>query len=204
MEPQHSPNQTVIHIIAGSIAVLAVLYFFSNSFTPLPSPFSQSLSKGELAYNPEVSNNTSSKNNSNPGEERYYLYFNRDGSSGSVCSSLYPVTRVGYLDGVGKEAAAVFQLMDGPSKAEADSGFQSFISENTMSTVESVSLKGETAYVNFSSVSTKVPAARFNCVRKAIHTAVDKTLKQFGTVSAVHYSMNGSEEIFQDWVNRGE
>src|SRR3989344_3968794 len=198
------PKETVV--IAVAVTVLVVFYFF-YSFLGFKDPtnFKNSLSFGAQNPNGEKKTNNSASNTdaelSSSGEGVYYLYLNKLAPDNS-CSVSVPVLREGDIDGRGREAAAVFQLMKKPTEAEANNGFRSFLAEDTMSAIESVSVRGDAAYVNLVNISTKVPATKYNCVRRSIQSSIEKTLKQFGTVSSVNFSMNGSEELFTQWIAR--
>ena len=47
-------------------------------------------------------------------------------------------------------------------------------------------------------------AKEVSCAKKGLQTAVEKTLKQFGTLSDIRFQLKGSSIAFDRWIGSGK
>ena len=202
MEPPrdvHTVSKTISGLIAVLVALGATSYLFKDSFSSL-KPLSPPTSALDLQFTQEAAREletASAAANVPPPQGAYYLYFSRGATQGG-CTKLYPIARSG-LNGAGREAEALFALVGGPTAAERRNGVVSFFSPETADIVRSITVRGSTAYVDFSPVSKNMSQWDTLCAKRALRAAADMTLKQFGAVAMVRYSLNGSSRAFDDW-----
>ncbi|MDB5034326.1 MAG: hypothetical protein JWQ98_1567 [Chlorobi bacterium] len=102
------------------------------------------------------------------------------------CQKVFPVIRsVPHTTEVA--AAALDQLLRGPSGADADGGYRSEIPSGT--TLKGVTIENGTAHADFSSELRHVAGS---CRVVAIRAQIERTLRQFPSVKSVVISIDGS------------
>ncbi len=108
------------------------------------------------------------------------------------CSVVRPVVRIiPYTVTTAK--ASLEELVKGLSAQEESQGFQTSIDNHT--TINSLSIKGETAYVDFSKdLQTKNVGL---CAGQFIQAQIRQTLLQFPTVKNVEISIDGDKDFVQ-------
>ncbi|MEK7612244.1 MAG: GerMN domain-containing protein [Patescibacteria group bacterium] len=118
------------------------------------------------------------------------VYFSNDDlDPQATCTAVFPVTRsVPKTQSVGK--AALNELLKGPLTYELQENYKTNI--NTGVLLKSLTITNGTAYADFSEELDKNVGG--SCRVTAIRAQIEKTLKQFPTVTAVIISVNGEVE----------
>jgi len=121
------------------------------------------------------------------------VYFGRYGTDSSMnaCTEVYESVRVvERVDGVAR--AAVDELLKGVNGAEKDAKLFSSIPEGTV--LQSIKIENGIAYADFNNLLN----AGGSCRVAAIRSQIERTLKQFPTISRVVISVDGnSDEALQ-------
>lgn len=121
------------------------------------------------------------------GKTKIQVYFGKysEDSSMNACTNMVQVTRyVQKTQAIGQ--AALEELLNGPSDSEKNSGLFTSIPEGVV--VKSLKIENGTATVDFNG---KMNAGG-SCRVLAIRTQIEKTLKQFPSVSNVIISVDGN------------
>ena len=111
------------------------------------------------------------------------------------------VTRTVPLGG-GMPAAALTQLLAGPTAAERKAGYWSFFSSETSGMLRSAQISNGVARADFRNFSTIIPNASSSFGSAALLAELDATLKQFPHVQSTVYSFNGDVAAFYEWLQR--
>ncbi len=121
------------------------------------------------------------------------------------CALSYPVPRSvpAPADPVGLTAAAVEELLAGPTPAEQANGYTSWFSQATADDLISVRLVGATAYVNLENHSQDIPNASTSCGSAQYLSQLDNTVRTASGASRVLYAFDGDPEAFWNWLQIG-
>lgn len=102
-------------------------------------------------------------------------------------------------------AAALLELLKGPSAAERSLGFSSDFSENTAGMLNSVTMAGEgRAIVDFRDFSPYMKSAGTTAGTFAMNAQLFRTIFQFEEVREVLFQFNGDCEAFYGWTQAVE
>jgi hypothetical protein len=120
-------------------------------------------------------------------------------------------TDCGYVYGVERtiSAAADYyqavlnELFTGPTEKEQEQGYFSLFSPETADILESVRVKGDTAYVNLKDIRTTIPSANASCASRNFFAQVEEALKHKGEVEEVIFAINSNPETFYQWMQLG-
>jgi spore germination protein GerM len=134
------------------------------------------------------------------------LYFPNTRLDKSDCpAKVHPIKRT--IPKTAAVARAVLeQLFAGPTSREKARGFYSDFSEGTKSLLISVNVKDEAAYVNLRNPTSTTGTGNFttSCGGSNFFGQVENTLKQFSSIKAVFYAIEGDPAFFYDWMQIGE
>ncbi len=123
--------------------------------------------------------------------ERVTVYLsNSELGSNENCGAVFPVTRTLDEPQDTPIEAAFRELLKGPTQAEEEEGYFSNININT--TVRSITITDNTAFIDFSSELNQGVAG--SCLVLAIQSQIVSTALQFEEVQGVVISVNGETE----------
>ncbi|MCP5032047.1 MAG: GerMN domain-containing protein [Actinomycetia bacterium] len=127
------------------------------------------------------------------------VYFSS--GDGSDCGEVeaYPRTVVGAAVPI---AAALDQLVAGPTAEEVDAGAGSFFSSDTAAAVKGTSLTDGLLIVDFIDLRPLIPNASTSCGSEGLLAQLDSTVFQFDEVDRVRYLLEGSCDDFGNWLQR--
>lgn len=97
-------------------------------------------------------------------------------------------------------AAALTQLLAGPTAAERNAGYWSFFSDRTAQMLRSLRIASGVAHADFKDFSKIIPNASSSFGSAALMAELDTTLRQFSSVRSTMYSFNGDDRAFYDWL----
>ncbi|MFO8035606.1 MAG: GerMN domain-containing protein [Anaerolineales bacterium] len=132
------------------------------------------------------------------------IYFNNtELNPDAECDQVFPVERE-----ISSEKdplrAALEELFQGPSPAEAEEGYTSFFSEETEDILIDVKVEGNTAYLNLQDIRGLIPGVSSSCGSQEFFAEVEQTIKaQKPSVEKVLYAIEGDPEPFYEWVQLG-
>ena len=122
------------------------------------------------------------------------VYFGMEGAD--ACSANQQVTREVQAPGVA--VGAVSQLLQGPSSRESNEGIVSPFSANTADALIGIVISNGVAEVDLADFRDVV--GDDSCTKSAILDALDKTLKQFPTVTSTRYLFDGDARAWETWL----
>lgn len=116
---------------------------------------------------------------------------------------LVPVTRsVASTTGVLRASLEV--LLAGPTEEERTDGLLSWFSEETEGMLNGVTIdSGGAAVVDVGDLRPLIPNASTSAGSEMLLAQLDATVFQFRTVTSVEYRLDGSCEVFYEWLQRG-
>ena len=115
---------------------------------------------------------------------------------GDDCSEVVAVTRPATAGG--GPADALDQLLAGPTADEGD--VRSWFSEETAGMLNSVTVEGGVAEVDFQDFSSLLPNASTSCGSTSLLAQLDSTVLQFPEIDEVVYSFDGDRDAFYEWL----
>lgn len=92
------------------------------------------------------------------------------------------------------------QLLSGPSTAEQAAGLTSWFSSSTASYLRRVTLDAGRATVDFGDLRSVIPNASTSAGSHLLLSQLDATVFQFPTVTSVIYRIDGSCQVFGEWL----
>ena len=92
------------------------------------------------------------------------------------------------------------QLLAGPSTTERAAGLSSWFSASTASYVRRVTLDAGRATVDFGDLRSVIPNASTSAGSHLLLSQLDATVFQFPTVTSVIYRIDGSCQVFGEWL----
>jgi hypothetical protein len=92
--------------------------------------------------------------------------------------------------------AALTALVAGPG----DTGLVSWFSKETAAMVRSVDIDGDHAVVDFHDVRSVIPNASTSAGSKLLLDQLDATVFQFASIESVEYRIDGSCDVFSEWL----
>ena len=125
------------------------------------------------------------------------VYFGMEGAD--ACTANQKVTR--QVEGPGVARAAVTELLKGPSSRESNEGVTSPFSALTAGALDHIAIVDGQAQVDFADFSADV--GNDSCTKSAIVDALNKTLKQFPTVTSTRYLFDGDAQAWEQWLGTG-
>ena len=146
------------------------------------------------------------------GEEKVSLFYSNENlfSEGtSDCRLVYPVERTidrtklfdsSYRE---KADAVLRMLFEGPTSGEKSEGYSSPFSDQTAGILNTVRVWQGTAYVDLTDLRSVIPNISASCAGVQFFSQIDKTLMQDGKVNKVIYAINGSPEVFYEFMQYG-
>jgi len=99
-------------------------------------------------------------------------------------------------------AAAFGSLVGGPTDEDVAAGADSFFSTDTSGMVRSVTLDEGELVVSFGDLRSVIPNASTTCGSMALLAQLNTTAFQFDVVDRVRYEIEGSCDLFADWLQR--
>lgn len=117
---------------------------------------------------------------------------------GDPCGEVFPVARQVPAGTAAVEAVAA--LLAGPTPDERAQGYGGWFSAETEGLLRSVGVSDGTARVDFADLRPVIPAASTSCGSTALLAQLDRTLLQFPEIDATVYSIDGSPEVFYEWL----
>jgi hypothetical protein len=91
-------------------------------------------------------------------------------------------------------------LLRGPTAEERKRGYAGWFSRRTAGRLNSVSLSGGVARIDFRDFRHIIPNASTSCGSALLLAQLDRTALQFPTVDRAVYSFDGSVERFYEWL----
>ena len=117
---------------------------------------------------------------------------------GDPCGEVFPVARQVPADTPVVEAVAA--LLAGPTPDEQADGYGGWFSADTEGLLRSVGVTDGTVRVDFADLRPVIPNASTSCGSAALLAQLDRTLLPFSEIDATIYSINGSPEMFDEWL----
>jgi hypothetical protein len=105
-------------------------------------------------------------------------------------------------EGVDTIRFALEALLAGPTTAEQEAGLASFFSTRTAGLLNSVTVRGGVAYVDFQDFSGIIPAAATAAGSRQLLDQIAGTLFQFDAIREAELTFNGSCDAFWNWLQR--
>jgi len=128
------------------------------------------------------------------------LYFGNE-ALGDPCGEVFPVARQVPADDLAFEAVAA--LLAGPTPDERAQGYGGWFSAETEGLLRSVGVTDGTVRVDFADLRPVIPNASTSCGSAALRAQLDRTVLQFPEIDTAIYSINGSPEVFAEWLQYG-
>lgn len=100
--------------------------------------------------------------------------------------------------------AALEELFKGVTAEEQAEGFVSLAPGETRGILKSIKIKKGMAYINFNEIVYKQLGTATTSCGGGFFSSIEKTLKQFPSVTKVFYAIEGKPADFYDWVQVGE
>lgn len=120
--------------------------------------------------------------------------------TGGNCARVVPLKRL--VASPALLRGALQALLTGPSKAERARGFGGWFSTKTAGHLRSVRITHGVAFVDFHTFARDIPNASSSCGSALLLAQLDRTAKQFPTVTRTVYSFEGSRRAFYEWLQR--
>jgi len=98
--------------------------------------------------------------------------------------------------------ALVSTAVAGPTKAEQARGYGGWFSAKTAGHLRDVRIVRGVAFIDFDNFAGDIPNASTSCGSALLLAQLDRTAKQFSTVTRTVYSFNGSRHAFYEWQQR--
>ena len=117
---------------------------------------------------------------------------------GDPCGEVFPVTR--RVSAEGLVAGTVAALVAGPDAEERADGYGGWFSTDTRDVVRSVDVVEGTAVVDFVDLREIIPNASTSCGSAALLSQLDATLSALPGVETTHYTIEGSADVFYEWL----
>lgn len=116
------------------------------------------------------------------------------------CSRVLPLRRVVTAPTLLK--GAMQALLSGPTKAERARGYGGWFSARTAGHLRSVRISNGVALIDFRNFTRDIPNASTSCGSALLLAQLDRTAKQFATVTYAVYAFDGSRRAFYEWLQR--
>jgi hypothetical protein len=121
-------------------------------------------------------------------------------AASSDCARVLPLKRTVETPALLK--GAMQALLAGPTKAERARGYGGWFSAKTAGHLRSVRIVHGVAFIDFRTFARDIPNASTSCGSALLLAQLDRTARQFPTVSRTAYSFNGSRQAFYEWLQR--
>jgi sporulation and spore germination protein len=121
------------------------------------------------------------------------------GASGD-CARVLPLQRT--VEAPSLLKGAMQALLAGPTKAERARGYGGWFSAKTAGHLRSVRIVHGLAFIDFRTFARDIPNASTSCGSALLLAQLDRTARQFPTVTRTVYSFNGSQHAFYEWLQR--
>jgi hypothetical protein len=128
-----------------------------------------------------------------------HVYFPH-GQVGTNCARVAPVSR--FVRTATPLAAAMRQLLRGPTAIERARGYGGWFSSRTAGKLRGAWIDGRTAHVDFHDLRAIIPGASSSCGSALLLSQLDRTAKQFPRIRSVVYSFEGNRAAFYEWLQR--
>ncbi len=131
------------------------------------------------------------------------VYFNNAQRAGTDadCAIVFALPRqVPKTEGVA--AAALRQLLAGPSDGERAAGYRSPFSAATAGLLKRMRIEHGTAYVDLHDPRALLAGATSSCGAAEFQMQVERTLRQFPTVRRVILAIDGEPRAFYAWMGQ--
>jgi hypothetical protein len=100
--------------------------------------------------------------------------------------------------------ASLRDVVRGPTQAERDAGAQSWFSEKTANALKSVTMDAAGhAMVDFEDLRTLIPNASSSAGSEMLLRELNTAVFAFPSVNSVEYRINGSCDVFGEWIQVG-
>lgn len=148
---------------------------------------------------PATSTTTASTATAEAGDRTVQVYFSTgDGTDCSLVTSF--VRPIG--DDVDPILGALQLLVSGPAADESSAGVGSFFSTATADVVSEVTLSDGLLLIDFVDLRPLLPNASTSCGSAALLAQLNNTALQFPEVERVRYRIDGSCDVFANWLQR--
>ena len=118
----------------------------------------------------------------------------------SNCGRVVPLKRVVRVPALLR--GAMQALLAGPTQVERARGYGGWFSATTAGHLRSVRISHGIAHVDFRNFAAHVPNASTSCGSTLLLAQLDRTAKQFPTVTRTVYSFDGSRHAVYEWLQR--
>jgi spore germination protein GerM len=172
------------------VVVLALLVLLISACSDTPEPV-------EPEDDPEVPTAPEETRPDDAQSHDIQVFFtNLDlGEAGEV----HPVDRT--TDDDDLPAAALGELLAGPTAEERDEGYSSWFSPETAELMNSMRIVEGTAHVDFdSTLPSVIPNASTSAGSLTLLAELDATLEQFPDVTETQYALDGDVDAFYEWL----
>lgn len=198
-------NKTVLKISIGIFLVLALLVvvvrFFSGDEDAWMCINDQWVKHG----NPSAPMPDSGCGEVTNGEKtEFSVYFGNSKLNANIqdCSLVFPVSReVSKTLALGQ--ASLEELFKGPTLEEKKLGYTSFFSDATGDILKKIKIEGKIIYVDLKDIRSIIPNASSSCGSAQFLAEMTNTLKQFSSVEKAIFAINGSPQVFYEWLQLG-
>lgn len=119
---------------------------------------------------------------------RYSVFLSKDGEQNNRCDIVHKVSRA-TPETRGVARAALLHLIAGPTQEEWEQGYRSILPSDVE--LQDITIANGVARVDFSPALNRVGGS---CAVTAVRAQIEKTLRQFSTVSSVVISVDGDAE----------
>lgn len=95
---------------------------------------------------------------------------------------------------------AVAALLAGPTRDEQVQGYGDWFSAETEGLLRSVGVADGVARLDLADLRPVIPNASTSCGSATLLAQLDRTLLQFPDIDATIYSIDGSPDVFYEWL----
>jgi spore germination protein GerM len=115
-----------------------------------------------------------------------------------TCDEVVAVGRT--VEGPPTLLAAMRALAQGPTADETSRGLGGWFTQATAAVVKTAEIRGGVATVDFEDLRQRIPNASSSCGSAMLLAQLDRTARQFPSVTATRYSIDGSPDDFYEWL----
>lgn len=120
------------------------------------------------------------------------------GAMGNRCDRVVALKRT--VRGPAVLAAAMRELLKGPTGAERRAGYAGWFSARTAGKLRSIRIAGGVAFIDLADLRRIIPNASSSCGSSLLLAQLNRTATQFASVGRAIYSFNGDRRAFYEWL----
>ncbi|NNE96493.1 MAG: GerMN domain-containing protein [Acidimicrobiales bacterium] len=184
-------------MLIAIVAVLTLVVASCGSDDVASSSTTTATTAESTTTTTEPTSTTTSSTTTAAPQAMVQVYFSS--GDGSDCSQVAAFDRAVPADS-DLIAAALNQLVAGPTDDEIATGVGSFFSAETADVVSSVTLEDGLVLVDFADLRPLMPNASTSCGSMALMSQLNTTLFQFDEIERIIYQIDGSCALFGNWL----